>query len=94
MLNKRKGGEGKVAIAGKVSIKVRIKDIERLEKTVENCFAVAKAHPYAVDINIRVDETSFLCRLQRILRYVQRRLLHHLQKKDDKLSSQEYSDGM
>ncbi len=79
-------------IAGKVSIEVKTKDIERLEKTAEKCFAVAEAHPYVVDINIRVDETSFLCKLQRILRCAQRRLLHHLQKKDGKQDFQEYSD--
>ena len=81
-------------MTSKVSIRVKIRDIERLEKTAEKCFEVAKAHPYAVDINIRVDETSLLCKLQRILRCVQRQLLHHLQKKDDKSSSQAYSDEM
>lgn len=83
-----------MAIAGKISIEVKIRDIERLEKTAEKCLAVAKAHPYAADINIRVDETSPLYKLRKILRFVQRRLLHHLQKKDDKSSSQAYSDGM
>ena len=34
----------------KVSIKVKIRDIERLEEITEKCFAVAKAHPYAKDI--------------------------------------------
>ena len=81
-------------MAGKISIEVKIRDIERLEKTAEKCFAVAKVHPYAVDINIRADETRPLCKLQRLLRCVQRRLLHHLQNKDDKLSSQAYSEGM
>ena len=47
-------------MTSKVSIRVKIRDIERLEKTAEKCFEVAKAHPYAVDINIRVDETSLL----------------------------------
>lgn len=81
-------------MVSKISIEVKIRDIERLEKTAEKCFVIAKAHPYAADINIRVDETSPLCKLQRLLRCVQRRLLNHLQKKDDKLSSQAYSDGM
>ena len=72
----------------KVSIKVKIRDIERLEEITEKCFAVAKAHPYAVDINRRVDETSLLCKLQRILHCVQKRLLYRVQKKDDKQSSQ------
>lgn len=88
------GGEKKVAIAGKIRVEVKIRDIERLEETVKKCIMDTKVHPYAVDINIRVDETNLLCKLQRILRCVQRRLLHHLQKKDDKLSSQAYSDGM
>ena len=65
-------------MTSKVSIRVKIRDIERLEKTAEKCFEVAKAHPYAVDINIRVDETSLLCKLQRILHCVQRRLLCHI----------------
>lgn len=81
--NNSEGGEKKVAIAGKISIEVKIRDIDRLEETAEKCFAVAKVHPYAVDINIRVDETSLLCRLQRILRHIQRRLRHHLQKKQE-----------
>lgn len=88
------GGEKKVAIAGKISIEVKIRDIERLEEAVKKCVTVTKTHPYATDINIRVDETSLLCKLQRILRCVQRQLLHHLQKKDDKSSSQAYSDEM
>lgn len=71
-------------MVGKISIEVKIRDIERLEKTAEKCFAVAKVHPYVADINIRVDETSLLCKLQRILRCLQRRLPNHLQKKDDK----------
>lgn len=78
------GGKRKVAISGKISIEVKIRDIERLEKTAEKCFAVANDHPYAVDINIRVDEASFLCKLQKRLHCLQKRLLHHLQKKDDK----------
>ena len=81
------GGERKVA-TGKLSIEVEIRDIERLEETAKKCFAVAKIHPYVADINIRVDETSLLCKLQKILRCLQRRLLHHFQKKDGKLSSQ------
>ncbi len=64
--------------AGRISIEVKIRDIERLEETAEKCFALAKASPYAADINIRVGETNLLCKLQRILRCVQRRLLHHL----------------
>lgn len=68
----------------KVSIKVKMRDIERLEKIAEKCFAVAKAHPYAVDINIRVDETSLLCKLQRILHCVQKRLLYRVRKLDEK----------
>lgn len=79
-------------MTSKVSIRVKIRDIERLEKTAEKCFEVAKAHPYAVDINIRVDETSLLCKLQRILHCVQRRLLCRVRKKDDKQSFQAYSD--
>ena len=71
-----------MAISSKVNITVKIRDIESLEKTVEECFAATKAHPYAVDINIRVDEPGLLCKLQMILRCVQRRLLHHFQKKD------------
>lgn len=74
----------KVAITGKISIEVKIRDMERLEETVKKCFTVTKPHPYAVDINIRVDETSLFCKLRRILRCVQRHLPHHLQKKDDK----------
>ena len=79
-----KGGEKKVAITGKISIEVKIRDMERLEETVKKCFTVTKPHPYAVNINIRVDETSLFCKLRRILRCVQRCLPHHLQKKDDK----------
>ena len=67
-----------MATAGRISIEVKIRDIERLEETAEKCFALAKANPYAADINIRVDETNLLCKLQRILRCVQRLLLHHL----------------
>ncbi len=70
-----------MAITGKISIEVKIRDMERLEETVKKCFTVTKPHPYAVDINIRVDETSLFCKLRRILRCVQRRLPHHLQKK-------------
>ena len=44
--------------AGRISIEVKIRDIERLEETAEKCFALAKASPYAAYINIRVDETS------------------------------------
>ena len=89
-----KGGEKRVAMAGKISIEVKIRDIERLEEAVKKCVTVTKTHPYAADINIRVDEISLLCKLQRILRCVQRQLLHHLQKKDDKSSSQAYSEEM
>lgn len=70
-------------MAGKISIEVKIRDIEKLEETAKKCFSVTKVHPYA-DINIRVDEASLLCELQRILRCVQKRLQHHLRKKDDK----------
>lgn len=34
-------------MTSKVSIRVKIRDIERLEKTAEKCFEVAKAHPGA-----------------------------------------------
>lgn len=81
-----------MSIMGKVSIETKIGDMEKLEETVEKCFAAAKNHPHAVDINIRVDETSFFCKLRKILRYVQKRLPHHLRKKDDKRSFQAYSD--
>lgn len=81
-----------MSIASKVSIEVKVRGIERLEETAEKCFMVVKAHPYVADINIRVDETSLSCKLQRILRRVQRRLLHHLQKKDDKKGFRAYSD--
>lgn len=73
-----------MSTACKVSIEVKIRDIEKLEKVAEKCFAVVKTHPYVADVNIRVDEISLLCKLQRILRCVQRRLLHHPQKKDEK----------
>lgn len=73
-----------MAITGKINIEVKIRDIERLEETVKKCIVATKPHPYAVDINIRVDETSLFCKLRRILRCVQRHLPHHLQKKDDK----------
>lgn len=73
-----------MSTACKISIEVKIRDIEKLEKTAEKCFAVVKTHPYVADVNIRVDEISLLCKLQRILRCVQRRLLHHPQKKDEK----------
>lgn len=75
--NRIVGGEREVAMTGKLSIEVEIRDIERLEETAKKCFAVAKIHPYVADINIRVDETSLLCKLQKILRCLQRRLLHH-----------------
>lgn len=67
-----------MATTSKINIEVKIGDIEKLRKTAEKCFAVAKAHPYAVDISIRMDETNLLCKLQRILHYLQRQLLHHL----------------
>ncbi len=51
----------------KVNIEVRIRGIEGLEETTRKCLAVAKDNPYIADINIRVDETSLLCKLQRIL---------------------------
>lgn len=70
-----------MAIASKITIEVKIRDIEKLEETAKKCCAVTKAHPYAADISIRVDETSLLCKLQGILRCVQRRSLRHLQKK-------------
>lgn len=55
-----------MAIAGKMTIEVKIRDIEKLEETVKKCFAITKAHPYTADISIRVDETSLLCKLKRI----------------------------
>ncbi len=72
--------------ANKISIEVKIRDIEKIEKIAEKCFAVAKAHPYVADINIRVDGTRVLCKPQKILRCLQRRLPRHFQKKDDKQS--------
>lgn len=78
----------------KIGIEVKTRDIKRLEKISEECLEVAETHPYiAVDINIRVDdEISFLCKLQKILRCLQRRLPRHFQKKDNKQSFQAYSD--
>ncbi len=67
-----------MSIAGNISIEVKTRDIERLEEIAEKCFVVAKAHPYVADINIRVDETSFLWKLQKLSHCLQRRLLHHL----------------
>ena len=55
-----------MAMTGKISIEVKIRDVERLEEITEKCFAVAKAHPYGVDINIRVDETKPLCKLRKM----------------------------
>lgn len=75
-----------------VNIEVKIRNIEKLKETADKCFEVAKIHPYAAKIVIRVDETRLLCKLQRILRCIQKRLQHHLRKKDDKSCFQVNSD--
>ena len=67
-----------------INIEVKIRDIEKLKETAEKCFEVAKIHPYDAKIVIRVGEASFLYKLQKILRFEQRRLLRHLQKKENK----------
>lgn len=66
----------------KIGIDVKTRDIKRLEKISEECLKVAETHPYVVvDINIRVDETSSLWKLQKLSHCLQRQLQHHLQKK-------------